>query len=202
MEEKLIKVIEIAKLLFDRGLVTGMTGNISFRDKEYIYISKSGSCFKYLNKDSFAKISLKDNLVEGKPSKEYPIHMELYKKNEDTNCVVHTHSINSVLISALKNINNEKKELFLYTPYLKMKIGNQIGIVDYFEPGTNELFENFKKTVRTNCKLYLLRNHGLVVCGKTSMEGFDIIEEFEQSCKILLSIKQYKEEDFKKINRT
>lgn len=201
MKEKLIRVIEIAKELFDRKLVNGMTGNISFRDNEFIYISKSGTCFKYLNEDSFAKISLNGNFIEGKPSKEYPLHLELYKNDENINCVIHTHSFNSVLVSMLKNIDVEKKELFSYTPYLKMKANNHISIVDYFNPGSSELFENFSKIVNENCNVYLLKNHGLIVRGKDVLEVFDIIEEFEQSCKILISIKQYNENDFDKINK-
>ncbi|MEG0165415.1 class II aldolase/adducin family protein [Anaerorhabdus sp.] len=201
MTEQMKRVIEIAKELFDRKLVNGMTGNISFRDNEIIYISKSGTCFKYLNEDSFAKISLNDNFIEGKPSKEYPLHLALYKDNEDITCVIHTHSFNSVLISALKNIDVEKNELFSYTPYLKMKAKNQIGIVDYFNPGSVELFENFSKILNMKCNVYLLKNHGLIVRGKDVLEVFDVIEEFEQSCKILLSIKRYNELDFMKINK-
>lgn len=201
MKEKLISVIEVAKELFDRKLVNGMTGNISFRDNEFINITKSGTCFKYLDEESFAKISLNGNIIEGNPSKEYPLHLELYKNIENINCVIHTHSFNSVLMSMLKNIDVEKKELFSYTPYLKIKVKSHIGIVDYFNPGSSELFENFSKIVNTNCNVYLLKNHGLIVRGKDVLEVFDIIEEFEQTCKTLISIKQYNDNNFEKMNK-
>ena len=71
----------VAHTLFQRELVTGSTGNISFRENDIIYISKSGSCFGLLEETSFAKVSIDGTVLEGKPSKEFPMHISLYQKN-------------------------------------------------------------------------------------------------------------------------
>lgn len=47
------EIIEIAKELFNRQLVTGSTGNISYRENDIVYISNSGTSFRELNEKSF-----------------------------------------------------------------------------------------------------------------------------------------------------
>lgn len=198
MEKKRKEAVWAANQLFQRGLVTGSTGNISFRDGDHIYISKSGSCFGTMNEDSFAKLMLSGEIVEGKPSKEYPIHLALYHISEKTQAVIHTHSFYTTLVSCLK----EKKEaidgLFLYTPYLKMKTGGNIKTISYHKPGTQELFAEFEKTADESTNVYIMDNHGAVAASQDIMNAFYTLEELEISAKTLCSIRQYKENCYQK----
>lgn len=45
LQEKLDAAIWSAHTLFQKGLVSGSTGNISFLHEHRMYISRSGSCF-------------------------------------------------------------------------------------------------------------------------------------------------------------
>lgn len=193
------KVLWVAKQLYERGLVTGSTGNISFKEKEYIHISQSGSCFGLLNDNSFAKITLNQEIIEGKPSKEYPLHTALYNVAECNQVVIHTHSFYSTLVSCLKDDELAIEGLFSYSPYLKIKTSGHIKKIDYHQPGSKELFGDFTSVVDKTTKVYILSNHGIVVTANDIIECFNVIEEFEVSSRLFLTIKQFNEHDFKSI---
>ena len=185
-----------AKTLFERGLVTGSTGNISYRENDVVYVSKSGSCFGLIDDNSFAKVTLNGEILEGKPSKEWPMHLKLYKENSEINSVIHTHSFYSTLFSCLDDVCI--KELYKYTPYLDMQTGGKIAVVDYGKPGSEDLFNKFFAKADKDINCYILKNHGVFVSADNPLKAFYIIEEFEQSSKIALSIK--KDLNFKAIN--
>lgn len=190
MGKRMKKVLWIAHQLFERGLVTGSTGNISFREDGYVYISKSGSCFGLLDENSFAKLTLAGEIVEGRPSKEYPMHLTMYRVSEETQIVIHTHSFYTTLVSCLKAGKTAIDGLFSYTPYLRMKTGGNIKLISYHEPGSRELFDEFEAVAEKQTGVYLLSNHGAVVASKDMMEAFYTMEELEVSAKTLCHIWQ------------
>lgn len=192
------EIIEIAKELFNRQLVTGSTGNISYRENDTVYISNSGTSFRELDEKSFSRINLTTNQIEGIPSKEYPMHIALYKVNSKYRCIIHTHSLHTTTISCLRNLECELQGLYRYTPYLKMKTGH-IHVVNYHKPGSEDLFNEFQLKAEEAVNAYLLKNHGLVVAAENVSEAFNLIEEFEQSSQILLNIKHFSEDDYSAI---
>lgn len=199
MKENIKQVLWVAHQCFDRGLVTGSTGNISFRDGDYIYISKSGSSFGLLDENDFVKISLNGKIFGGKPSKEYPLHLALYKENPVVNAVIHTHSFYSTWVSCMTSETEIVNGLLSYTPYLQLKTNGNIGIVAYYEPGSKELFDAFSEAVDSQTSTYVLKNHGVVIGSKDIIDAFYIVEEFETSAKLLFSILQSLNISFDKI---
>ena len=181
-------VIWVAHKLFDKGLVSGSAGNISLRLHDVIYISNSGICFGILDERSFSKISLDGKILEGKPSKEWPMHLKLYQMNEDVEGVIHTHSFYTTLVSCMKDLDLKWKELFDYTPYLNMQTGGRIGLVDYEKPGSKELFDQFNRAADEYTHTYILKHHGLLVGAKEILKAFYILEELEQTCKLYCKI--------------
>jgi 3-dehydro-4-phosphotetronate decarboxylase len=198
-EEKRSQTIWAAQQLFNRKLVTGSTGNISFQYEGNMYISKSGSCFGRLDENSFAVISLSGEILEGKPSKEFPIHLSIYNKNKDVGAVIHTHSLYSTTVSCMQDTDAFIKGLYSYTPYLKILTKGMIGIVPYYAPGSEKLFKSFSEVVNKNINVYLLNNHGLVVAADNAYNAFNIIEEFEVSAQIQYILSQYQSTDVRKI---
>lgn len=172
----------VAKSLFDRGKTAGSSANISFRFEDKVYISATNTCFGRLDRDSFAEISLEGKVLSSlKPSKEYPMHLAFYQKDPAIHCVVHTHSFYATLWASLPH-QDKKSVVPSYTPYLQMKLGD-ISLVDYYQPGSKELFAAFKEVLNKN-NGYLLANHGPVVGGNTILAAFYALEELEESCKI------------------
>ena len=178
----------VAHTLFQKGLVTGSTGNISYRDGNVVFISQSGLCFGLLDESSFAEISIDGDILKGKPSKEWPMHIKIYQECE-VNAVIHTHSLYSTIISCMDKLNTETaKALFEYTPYLEMQTNGNIGIVEYGKPGSEDLFNKFNEIVSKDTMCYILKNHGVFTTGKDMLKAFYVLEEFEQSCKIYKEI--------------
>lgn len=182
LKNKIETAIWVGKSLFDRGKTAGSSANMSFRHNDTIYISGSGTCFGALSESSFSVVDLDGNHVSGiKPSKELPLHLMLYRKDDSIGAVLHTHSIYSVLWSCLehKNISDCVPS---YTPYLKMKLGT-VGLVPYAKPGSKELFDLFEKNIDQSDG-YLLQNHGAVVGDKDMMSAFFCLEELEESARV------------------
>lgn len=176
------QAIWIALELFNRNKVTGSSANLSFKHKDKIYVTGSGTCFGNLKKEDFAILTLDGkNLNDTKPSKELPLHMGLYRKNDATHMVIHTHSFYSVLWSCLNHVNINDC-IPKYTPYLQMKVG-KIGLVPYAPPGSKELFSLFEEYIDKSDG-YILRNHGPIIAGETLLDAFYGLEELEESARI------------------
>ena len=199
MNETMKEVIWTANQLFNRGLVTGSTGNISFRDGDQVYISKSGGCFGRLDENGFARVALDGTILEGKPSKEYPLHLVMYRASEENQVIIHTHSFYATLISCLKDKEKAFAGLYAYTPYLNMKTGGMLKAVSYHKPGSKELFEAFESAQDNKTKLYFLNNHGVVLGAKNALDGFYTLEELEISSKLLYMIEKYGKEEFQTV---
>ena len=160
---------------------------MSFRHQENIYITRSGSSFGSLTIEDFTLITLSGEVIKGsKPSKEYPLHLDLYKQKQDVNAVLHTHGTYAVLWSMLDH-DNPNDCIPNNTPYLAMRVGT-IGLVDYYSPGSKELFKAFSKQIPLSDG-YILKNHGAVLTGKDIQNAFYNAEELEESAKIAWKFK-------------
>ena len=175
----------IAHSLFDRGKTTGSTANISFRHEGRIYISRTGSCFATLTAEDFAVVEDRPGsiavLSESQPSKELPLHRQLYERHAEIGAVIHTHGFYATLWSCLPH-GDPDDVMPSYTPYLAMKVG-KVRLVPYGSPGSNALFAHFAKRLDEGWA-YLLANHGSVVGGKDPMDAFFRLEELEESARV------------------
>jgi ribulose-5-phosphate 4-epimerase/fuculose-1-phosphate aldolase len=172
----------ISHSLFDRGKTSGSSANISFRYEEHIFISGTGTCFGTLSKDMFSELDFTGTHISGiSPSKEFPLHLMLYKNNPEAGAVIHTHSFYATLWSCYKK-DICGNVIPKFTPYLEMKLGG-ITWVPYALPGSPELFELFAKSLNSN-RGYLLHNHGPIVCDKDLFSAFYALEELEESARI------------------
>lgn len=190
LNKKVEDAIWTAESLFNRGVVSGSAANMSFLHNGVIYITKSGSVFGRLIPEDFCRIDVEGKSIDNiKPSKEAPMHLSLYKKSEDIKAVIHTHSFYATLWSCLQNIS-ESNAIPAYTPYLGMQLG-KIKLVDYYKPGTKELFEAFEKALSTT-NGYILKNHGPIVGGTSIIDAFSKIEELEVSAKVAWYLREEK----------
>src|SRR5699024_4138744 len=123
LEEKINDSIWVAHKLFNKNKATGSVANLSFIHNEKIYITASGASFGRLEKNDFSIIDAKGNIYnELKPSKEYPLHLSIFKKYKYKGAVIHTHSTYSVLWSCLPRLNKNDC-IPEHTPYLQMQLG-------------------------------------------------------------------------------
>jgi len=187
LRKKLTDAIWIGEMLYKTGKVTGSSANMSFLHENKIYISASGTCFGRLTEEDFAIVDLKGNILSKRnPSKEFPLHMQLYNYFDDVGAVLHTHSHYCTLWSCLKykNIHNVMPNI---TPYLNMKLG-KISLVPYAKPGSQALFRAFKNTLDVN-KGFLLAHHGPIVGQKDLLSAYYCLEELEETARIAWDLK-------------
>ena len=97
MLEKLKQEVFEANLLLPKyNLVTFTWGNVSGIDREsgLVVIKPSGVEYDAMTVDNMVVIDLEGNIVDGKlqPSSDTDTHLELYRKFENIQGVVHTHS--------------------------------------------------------------------------------------------------------------
>ena len=188
LEKKLNEAIWAGRSLFERNKTAGSSANMSFLHDGKMYISQSGSCFGTLTADQFAIMTLDGICIsDNKPSKEWPLHLNIYKKKTQTGAVIHTHGTYAVLWSFVP-IENEDDCIPAHTPYLRMKLGN-VCTVPYEKPGSQALFDAFENRILCGDG-YLLKQHGAVVPGKDVMDAFYCLEELEESARIAWELRK------------
>lgn len=182
LDAKLTSALWVSHSLFERGKTSGASANMSFKHGDTIYITTSGSCFGTMGPADFIPINENGTPCgDGNPSKEWPLHMALYKKSQVIGAVIHTHSLYSILWSLVPT-KFEHNCIPDNTPYLKMKLGT-VGLIPYEKPGSKALFSAFQERLELSDG-FILKRHGPVVPGKTVMEAFYCLEELEESARI------------------
>src|SRR5690554_6695126 len=99
------KIVELGKRLVDKNLTRGTGGNISYFDHAagLMIITPSGLDYHQTQVEDLVIMDLDLNIVEGirKPSSEYQMHLELYKRRPEFNAMIHTHSTFATTLSVL-----------------------------------------------------------------------------------------------------
>jgi len=199
MEKLKEQIVNISKLLYDRGLVVATDGNVSARlSKDKILITPRGKCKGFLKSDEIVVIPLVGALrlrrtrPEGrernpitsyqspitglKPSSEYKMHLEVYKQRKDVNAVIHTHS---PFATAFSTTRKPLKPLLAET----ILMGGEIPCAKFATPSTDEVPKSISKWIKTHDSL-LLANHGVLAIGKSLEEAFFQAERVEFLAKV------------------
>jgi len=174
------KIIEIGKLLWDKGLVTGFNGNISARlDADTILITATGTCLGYLKQEDIVTINTGGEVIgaKGKASSEKYMHTEVYKHFPDINAVVHTHPTytNGFFLSN-ESLEPKTFEAKFYLGIVR-SVAQSTPSVTAMEPVIKELKAS---------NIVVLRNHGVVAMGKDLFYAFVLVQELEEQTKVEL----------------
>ncbi len=94
IEEGKAEIISVGKLLWDKGLSTGLNGNISLRiEKDIILLTRNKACLGLLKKEDLVVLNLGGEILEGgQVSTEKFMHVEIYKNFPDAQAIIHTHT--------------------------------------------------------------------------------------------------------------
>jgi len=179
-----IKISRTAKSLFDRGLTSGSSGNMSVRFGEGWLMTPTGSTFGDLAPERISLLDSNGDLVSGDPpTKESFLHMAIYRQRPQAGAVVHLHSLHSVAVSCLADIDPENV-LPPITAYYVMKIG-RLPLIPYFPPGDPDLAGAVEERAAMH-RAVMLANHGPVVSGKNLDDAVYAAEELEDTAKLYL----------------
>ena len=176
------EVVRVARAAYNRGLVPGSSGNLSMRlpDKNLVLIKASGVSFRDMSTNDVIIVDLDGNIIEGdkKPSKEIRFHLGIYRVRQDVGAVLHTHSPFATLYASL----GKPIPLVVAGAWTRVK---KMPIIDYAPAGSPELANMVTNAFKDpEVNVALLKNHGIVVTGKTLVEALDLTETIEDAAKI------------------
>jgi len=178
------EITRLAKSIFDRGLTFGSSGNISQRLDDGWLMTPTGSTMGNLDPAQISKLDVDGNHLSGdKPTKENFLHMAMYGERPETGAVVHLHSIHSVAVSCLADVDS-RNVLPPITAYYVMKIGT-LPLIPYFPPGDVDLAKAVREMAGKHHAV-LLANHGPVVAGKSLHDAVYAVEELEETARLFL----------------
>lgn len=181
------KMIVHGKSLFDRRFTCGGSGNMSARLADGVLVTPTNSCLGRLEKDRISKLDGDGKLISGDPpSKEWVLHLAIYRARPDAGAVVHLHSPHAVAVSCLNGLNSDNV-LPPLTPYFVMRIG-RLPLVPYYPPGDPGLAEAAGR-VAGRCRGVLLAHHGTVVSGKDLDDAVYNAEELEETARLFLVLR-------------
>lgn len=187
-------LIVVGKFLDAKGFAPATSGNYSARlDAEYAAITLSGAAKGHLTQEQILMIDMEGNALDGrKPSAETPLHTMLYKTNDKIGAVLHTHSVNSVVLTKL--LEHKKKLKFTDYEILKAFGGVETHkaeiVVPIFEntQDMKALAEEVQDKIegREDIHGFLVRGHGLYGWGANVAEAQKAIEalEFLFACEL------------------
>ncbi|WP_159712994.1 3-oxo-tetronate 4-phosphate decarboxylase [Geminicoccus flavidas] len=182
------QICTIGRSIFDRGLTSGSTGNISARlDDGTWLMTPTNASLGRLDPARISKLDANGNLLSGDPpSKEIPLHSAMYDERASAGAIVHLHSTHSVAVSMLPEVDPDNV-LPPLTAYYCMRCG-RVPLLPYFIPGDPKLGDAIRG-VAGKASTVLLANHGPVVAGKDLEAATNAVEELEETAKLYLMLR-------------
>jgi L-fuculose-phosphate aldolase len=174
------EIIRISKLMYEKGMVNALEGNVSVKEGSKIYITPTGICKGSLKEDMLVVVDEVGNIIEGdyQPTSEMKLHLECYRLRKDISCVIHNHSAYATAYA----IANKPIESKAYPEM--MIIFDKIPVVAYGTPSTDEVHEDVKNHI-DKTDVFLLSRHGVVSVGRELNDAFYKIEAVESIAKKL-----------------
>lgn len=173
------EIIEIGKLMYNKGYNVSIDGNISVRLSESkLLITATGTRLGFLTHEDIVITDYDGNLIDGKKraTSEKILHTNIYKQRPDVNAVIHAHAPHATALSML-NIDIENNLYAAMAP---------IPIAKFAVPSTQESYEQMKPFIK-KYNWGILRRHGVVTWEKDLISAFLRLEGMEHFAKIMMT---------------
>ena len=180
------EIIKTATMLHDKNMLAACDGNISYRfDDSTILITPSGKRKFLLEEKDIAVIDIDGKVIEGIPSSEMLMHLEVYKMRADAKAVIHAHPPTAVAYS----IAHPDAEEIPGKSFSELILAvGKLPIVPFQMPGSLEMGTALHPYIK-NSKVMVLARHGAISFGEDLVEAYNGMERLEHSCEILLKAK-------------
>ncbi len=149
--------------------------------EHHFLINAFGLLWDEISASTLVKVTLDGEVVDdptgnGINRAGYVIHSAVHRARADLTCVMHTHTAAGIGVSA-------QEQGLLPLSQHAMRFTNRIGYHDY-EGLALELDEQARLTRDLGShKVMILRNHGLLACGESVAEAFDLMYYLERACQ-------------------
>ena len=162
------EIIDASKYLLQLQFNIGSEGNISYRQKNKIYITPSGIKTSNLEPEDISEVDLNGKVLnKKKPSSEILLHSCIYRNYKDMKAIVHSHSKWASILSCMR----------ISIPSFHYMVaefgGNDIKCSKYATFGSEKLSKYVDK-VLYNRKGCLIANHGQVTIANNLEEAVDL----------------------------
>ena len=162
----------------ERGLTAAFGGNLSVKAGNLVFIKATGAVMDDMTAEQVAVIGMNERQVSSiRPSSEYRLHLEVYRKRSDVKAIAHLHPPYSIVASALIDV-----ELPIVTPEAEIYL-RRIPIVPFKPAGTQELADAVSEAL-CQSDAVIMENHGIVTVGRSLREAFYKAELVEESAKL------------------
>ena len=172
------------------GDLTANHASILSDDKKSFYTNQHVHLFEEITTKNLIKVNLfetKKNILQKVNIAGYYIHRNIHLSKYEPEAILHTHSENAVAISSLKTGFLTKLN------QSSMRFYKAVEYVDYNAIAINQ--DEGKKIankLKSNTRLIILRNHGVIILGKTIEELFHLTFHFEKCASIQLKLNYQK----------
>ena len=170
----------VAYFRWDDLVFTHITARVPGPEHHFL-INPYGMMFEEITASSLIKIDMQGNKVSDSPWPVNPagfvIHSAIHAARHDVMCVLHTHALNGVAVSAQKNgvLPLSQQSIFVL---------EDLAYHDYEGVALRD-DEKPRLVADMGKKNYLmLRNHGLLTAGRSVAEAFQRMYTFETTCGI------------------
>lgn len=181
------RIARFGRSIFDRGLTAGSSGNISVRIEDGWLMTPTGSSLGDLDPARISKLDDAGRHVDGDaPTKESFLHIAMYEQRPKAGAVVHLHSVHSVAVSCMADVD-PADVLPPLTAYYVMRVGT-LPLIRYFPPGDLDLAKAVREIASAHHAV-LLANHGPVVAGTSLEDAVYATEELEETAKLYLLLR-------------
>lgn len=175
--------------ILDMHKISDLTANhvsILASDKKHFYTNQHSFLFSEMTPANQLKVNFneKRKMILSKINKAgYQIHRYLHMSKAKPFAILHSHSVNAVAVSCLREGFIEKLN------QSSMRFYNKVKYFDYGSMATSkEAGSDIAKVVNKETKLIILKNHGNIILAKSLEELHHLTFHFEKCCEIQLKI--------------
>jgi L-fuculose-phosphate aldolase len=175
-------IIQIGRLVFQKGWVAANDGNISIRlDAERILATPTATCKGMMSPDELIVIDYQGNKISGqkKCTSEIAMHMKIYELRPEIRAVVHAHP---PVATGYATAGRSLSDALL--PEVIIGLGC-VPLAAYGLPGTPALTEPMIPLIPKYDAL-LMANHGAVCYGEDVFQAYFRMETMEHFARIAL----------------
>jgi ribulose-5-phosphate 4-epimerase/fuculose-1-phosphate aldolase len=156
-------------------------------DEEHVLINLYGVLYKEVTASSLVKIDIEGNVIwkpetdYGLNTSGYVIHGAIHRARPDVGCIIHTHTRAGMAVSCMR-------EGLLPITQTSIRFHNHIGYHDYEGPAIDKAEQERLMADLGPHNALMLRNHGLLTCGPSTPEAFNLMYQLEQSCRAQVDV--------------
>jgi len=176
------QIADVARHLHTRGWVANHDGNVTARDGARFVATPTATSKRLISDRELIEVDAKGQVVgHGKVFGEIGLHLTIYERRPDVNCVVHAHPPNATAISAARS--NPIEQPFIAEAVVSL--GPRIPKVPYAQPGAAAC-----AALAPWCELVdavILGNHGVFAWGADPEQALLRLELVEHLARIAVA---------------